>query len=369
MTGSNENDNAPRYCSMPEPKPIELPPGISGERERAIITTAKKWTNGSTLTYYFFDDEENDGQTVFFTNGSQEWRTWVGAPDQVDKVREGFQAWKDLGIGLEFAEVNDRNQAMIRIGFMRGDGSWSYLGTDVLDYGPNQRTMNLGWRLEGANADTAIHEIGHTLGLPHEHQNPYAGIVWNEQAVIDALAQPPNRWSEEKTRWNILRKIHPDDVQGSSWDPHSVMHYPFGSGLILQPEDYRNGLNPRPGLSERDKTWIRQFYPPIDQGDFIDLEPFESYPLLIESGQQVNFRIRPRQSRDYQIQTFGQSDTFMELYEEEEDSHPRFLAEDNDSGEERNARLELRLLRDRNYTLRLRLNYTEAVGNTAVMLW
>ena len=27
--------------------------------------------------------------------------------------------------------------------------------------------------------DTALHGIGHTLGLPHEHQNPNAGIVWD----------------------------------------------------------------------------------------------------------------------------------------------------------------------------------------------
>ena len=42
----------------------------------------------------------------------------------------------------------------------------------------------------------------------------------------------PNSWPREKTFWNIIRKIPPDSVQGSSWDPDSIMHYPFEAGLI-----------------------------------------------------------------------------------------------------------------------------------------
>ena len=54
--------------------------------------------------------------------------------------------------------------------------------------------MNFGWDLtQPGEIDTAIHEIGHTLGFPHEHQNPHAGIVWDEEAVYAALAQPPNQ--------------------------------------------------------------------------------------------------------------------------------------------------------------------------------
>jgi hypothetical protein len=67
--------------------------------------------------------------------------------------------------------------------------------------------------------DTALHGIGHTLGLPHEHQNPNAGIVWDEETVYTSLGGPPNNWPREKTQWNILRKIEPDTVQGSYWDP------------------------------------------------------------------------------------------------------------------------------------------------------
>ncbi|WP_374089487.1 hypothetical protein [Methylomicrobium lacus] len=61
--------------------------------------------------------------------------------------------------------------------------------------------MNFGWNLTEAASeiDTAIHEIGHTLGFPHEHQNPNSGIAWDEEAVYHSLAQPPNSWSREVT--------------------------------------------------------------------------------------------------------------------------------------------------------------------------
>jgi hypothetical protein len=136
-------------------------------------------------------------------------------------------------------------------------------------------------------ADTALHEIGHTLGLPHEHQNPNAGIVWDEEKAYTTLAGPPNNWPREKTQWNILRKIEPDTVQGSNWDPDSVMEYPFPAGLILQPERYRTEpLRPAGGLSPRDLAWARAFYPGGDEGELPELLPFQSRELAILPGEQ-----------------------------------------------------------------------------------
>ena len=91
--------------------------------------------------------------------------------------------------------------------------------------------MNFGWDLtedpRGGGVDTPVHEIGHTLGFPHEHQNPFSGIVWDEEAVYQRFAGSPNFWSRQQTFHNVLRKLSSAEVEGSDWDPNSVMHYGF----------------------------------------------------------------------------------------------------------------------------------------------
>ena len=285
-------------------------------------------------------------------------------------MRQAFGIWKQVGIGLEFKEVNSPDEAEIRIGFVRGDGAWSYVGTGILTVGRDDRTMNFGWDLTQSpnGIDTAVHEIGHTLGFPHEHQNPNAGIVWDDEAVYAELAGPPNNWDRQRTYNNIIRKINPDTVQGSNWDPDSVMHYPFPAGLIVEPSQYRNGLNPAPGLSERDKTWVKTFYPALSDDDYTELKPFESLRLRIAPGEQMNFRLKPNVTRYYNIRTFGISDTVMVLFEEV-NGELRYLSADDDSGQNYNASIRVRLFPGRRYILRIRLYYSDRAGETSVMMW
>ncbi len=104
---------------------------------------------------------------------------------------------------------------------------------------PQERTMNFGWDLTTPyGRDTALHEIGHALGFPHEHQNPLAGIVWDEEKVYRYFAGPPNNWPRQTTHHNIIRKISADLVEGSAWDKDSIMHYQFPAGLIISPSYY-----------------------------------------------------------------------------------------------------------------------------------
>lgn len=361
-------ESGPRYCSLRERTPREFGPDVGGHRLRLINLLGNKWVSGTTLRYYFFD-RDTDGEFVLFTDGSREWRTWVGSEAQREVVRRGFEAWREVGIGLEFEEADAREVAEIRIGFMRGDGSWSALGRDILDIGPNSRTMNFGWDLtRPGELDTAIHEIGHTCGFPHEHQNPLAGIVWDEEAVYEALAQPPNRWDRNKTFYNIIRKLAESEVEGTVWDPDSVMHYPFGPGLIKQPEQYgRDGIQPSGGLSAKDRAWVKSLYPPVEnQQD--ELQVGSSVLLNLSAGEQRSFLFRPNETRDYTFQTFGVSDAVLVLFERENGEF-FYRAGDDDSGEDFNAKIEMRLVRGREYILRLRLYFSDRPGETAVMVW
>lgn len=356
------------YCNVRPGLPVVTGPHVGGERAAAINTLRDKWLNGTELTYYFYD-QPGDGQNVMLADGSTRFVPWAGPEVQKQAVRKAFKAWADLGLGLRFKEVTAREQAMVRIGFMAGDGSWSYVGRAVREVPAGERTMNIGWDVT-QDLDTAIHEIGHTLGFNHEHQNPFSGIVWDEEKVYAALAAPPNRWSREKTHFNILRKLDETTVEGTTWDPDSVMHYPFDAGLIRQPAKYLvEPLQPVGGLSARDVAQVRKIYPaqaPVNE--FEELALSESRRLTIAAGQQVDLRLKPSRTRNYQIATFGEADTLVALYEDVA-GELKFLAGDDDSGEERNAQLKLRLQRTRSYVLRVRMYFASFAGETAVMWW
>lgn len=353
----SEQDLKELVCALPTVPERELDPNIDPFRLEALRVIAKQWANGTVLHYYFFDQAADGG--------------WVGAPGQQKVVRDAFQRWKDLGIGLVFEEVKLRQEAEVRIGFLLGGGSWSYVGRDVIDFvpDPNKRTMNFGWNLATPfGRDTALHEIGHTLGLKHEHQNPNSGIVWDREAVYAYFTGPPNNWSRPQTDRNVLDKIDPSTVEGSVWDSDSIMHYSFGRGLIDLPAEFRDGLTPDPDLSDLDIEWARKFYPPLAEEDEKTLAPFEVQRIEIDAGEQVDFHIRPAATRRYTIQTFGQSDVVMALFEMR-DGQPRFVAGDDDSGLDLNARLRLTLVRGHEYVLRVRLYFAQVSGETAVFMW
>jgi hypothetical protein len=365
----SDDRQALHYCALP-PQPVrQLPSDLGAGRLSAILVNQAKWVNGTILHYYFFD-REGDGEDVTLSDGSSRFVSWVGADDQLEVVRAAFREWKDLGIGLEFKEVSDRSEAEVRIGFMDGDGSWSYVGRGVLGIGANDRTMNFGWDLTtDYGHTTALHEIGHTLGLPHEHQNPFAGIIWDEPKVYEFLGGPPNNWSREQTFHNVLRKLNAAEVAGSSWDPDSIMEYEFPPGLIKEPARFRDeGISPPGTVSPVDKAWVLKWYPGTDGQQLRRLTAFESVALQLKPAEQADFELRPDASRTYEIATFGTADTVMVLFEEV-NGELRFVAGDDDSGTDRNSHLQVKLFQGRRYVVRLRLYWVGESGTTAVMYW
>lgn len=357
--------NAPvRYCAAPPTPELKFSPEVAANpsRQRAIIATHGVWMNNTVLHYAFF----KTGQ-------------WKVPPEQAVVIRKAFKQWQVLPIGIEFREIANLREAEIRIGYLVGDGSWSYVGRQILDQPQNERTMSFGWPLnrDDYGLTTAIHEIGHTLGMPHEHQNPFAGIVWNEDAVYKYLGGPPNNWSRDTTFHNVLRKLDSAEVSGSNWDPDSVMEYEFPAGLITEPAAYHDGIFPPGTISVLDRTWMTTWYPPGNAANGRARATGPAEPQLrvneaitadLGAGSQMDYVIRVDETRKYTIGTFGATDTQLTLFEDV-DGEPRFMAGEDDSGRDHTATITHRLRPGRTYHVRLRVVYKGSRGTVTLMYW
>ena len=155
-------------------------------------------------------------------------------------------------VNLDISFTDNISEANVRVSFDPNGGAWSLVGTDHLDQ-TDGATMNLGW----FDVPTTIHEFGHVLGMIHEHQNPSGQkIMWDENKVIE-WAQEKQGWSEETTRENIINKYDKSSINGSSFDPLSIMLYFFPASLTTNNIGTRQNFR----LSGEDVLWINKIYP------------------------------------------------------------------------------------------------------------
>lgn len=336
-------------CALPPRGPAPLPAGLPETRAYSIRRTRTKWVNGTVLHYAFL--------------GAEAW-DWPDAQKQV--VRDAFATWKALGIGLEFAEVADAGEAEISIGRKQDGRSWSYVGVEILKWRDEDRTMNFGWDLTTTwGRATALHEIGHTLGLEHEHQNPLAGIVWDEEAVYEHFARSDD-WDRRTTRSNVIAKLPSNTVEGSDWDPTSIMHYPFPPGLMTAPKPYNTqGVGENVAISAQDADWVRHWYPPTIAET--PIQPLDMLPLPTVPGAQADFVFRPDATRDYTVATVGPADSRLVIFEERE-GEPRHLASADDAGTDANAEFRGKFVSGRTYHFRVRVAHADADAPVALAL-
>jgi hypothetical protein len=95
------------------------------------------------------------------------------------------------------------------------------------------------------------------------------------------------------------------------------------------------------------------------------LHAFQPAVVELASGQQADFAIKPTASRKYTIETKGASDAVLVLFEDV-NGEPRYLAGDDDSGEERSASISHKLFAGRDYIARVRLAHPGPTGKMSV---
>lgn len=216
------------YCATIADLPT-TPEDSTGKQLRAVGYKDKFWPVGYKFKYKL--NGANSQQSAMFRQACDEWQ----------KVAN-----------VTFTQVTT-GDADIRVTFNAGGGAWSYVGTDVRSIPQSTATMNLGW----LSLDAYLHEIGHTLGLLHEHQNPTTPIPWNEANVIRDLSGPPNNWTLDMIRFNVLNPYPLPNVITTSLDAVSIMMYPIPASWTTNGTSYPGGKV----LSSVDKDFIGKRYP------------------------------------------------------------------------------------------------------------
>lgn len=90
----------------------------------------------------------------------------------------------------------------------------------------------------------------------HEHQNPRGQpIQWNDQKVYQWAAETQG-WDKETTKHNILEHYNISQINGSDFDPLSVMLYFFPAELTINNQGTKQNLR----LSGEDVLWINKNY-------------------------------------------------------------------------------------------------------------
>lgn len=331
---------------------FRVPTGVAASSMvvSAAIVTGKKWANGRRLKVRFLG----------------------GSASLQQKVIGYAKQWAEhANVSLDFG---NHASAEIRIAFQLGAGSWSGLGTDALVtswFPPGEPTMNYGWLTPTSSDETVrevvLHEFGHALGLIHEHQHPLGGIQWDRQAVIDELSGPPNNWDEDTIQFNVFDRYTTSQTQYSEFDPQSIMGYYVPARWTL------DGFEMVPGsvLTSTDKDFIARAYPRGASVRPLAVDGAAASASIGAAGEEDYYAFNVGTPGGYVVETLGSTDVIASLFGP--NSASALIAEDDDSGEGRNARIVATLpagayrvmIRhyDRNRTGSYRIRVRRAPGN------
>ena len=239
-TKARKANDKPLCANLPRVVP-PLAPDVTADPRRAdaIVLGRSKWANGTVLHYCFF-------------GGSSRYAVPEGAG------RRGARGLRRSGRPSASASSSRRSRTA-----QRGRGPHRVLdgrrqlglrGRPRGAAGPAERADD-GLRLEPHDAPTAAaprctsSATCSAWSTSTRTRSPASSGT--SRPCTTRSAQPPNSWDHATTFHNILEKLSPQQVQGSTWDPDSIMEYEFEPGLIDEPEQYDvNGLTPPGALSQ-----------------------------------------------------------------------------------------------------------------------
>lgn len=163
------------------------------------------------------------------------------------------------------------------------------------------------------------------------------------------------------------RKLPANQMQGSAWDPKSIMEYEFGPGLVIQPARYTEGIFPPGILSANDIKGVKSFYPVVAAKNRVKLQLNKSAVIKSGSGGQDDYIFTAPSTKKYTFQTVGQLDTVMVVSEIAETEN-YYMSGDDDSGFDKNSKITLPLVKGRNYLIHLRVLFTPGKQSGSIIV-
>lgn len=127
-------------------------------------------------------------------------------------------------------------------------------------------------------------------------------------------------------------------------------------------------LIPPATVSPADVAWVTKTYPPTGKS-LAPLKPLQSAPVAVVSPGQRDFLLEPDETRKYNVRLFGTADTTLLLYELDSKGKETYIAGKTDVGSAENAALEERLVADRKYVIKVKVDYAPDPASLSIMAW
>ena len=253
-----------------------------------IGNVSRKWDVGQTLDVAMNTDDLSPQDITDYCNSTSSPAALCSIDNFIADVINTARDWSQTG-NIFFRYTSDWNNSDIRIRFVRGDGSHSFIGTEAEEY-PTLRTMNLDPNYfllannfnRGSFSAVVLHEFGHAIGLEHEHRAD-GNLDYNQASVeksyikkheseINAGTMTVDE-AKEKAQYNVLDQLDTDSASyfgystnANGFDSASIMMYQIpknwlnDTSFCTTPATSGTCFNYNTALSADDRDGIAQFY-------------------------------------------------------------------------------------------------------------
>jgi hypothetical protein len=197
------------------------------------------------------------------------------------RILSHFNAWS---CGITFALTSGTGNIRISRG---SGGYWSYLGTDTKLIPANRPTMNLeGFTMNTADSEykrVVRHEVGHTLGFPHEHMRKSLVARIDRQKAYAYFARQYG-WSREMVDQQVLTPLDARTIIGTEADQDSIMCYQLPGEITKDGAPINGGTD----INQSDRAFAQLIFPTVlrspdsagtDAPTTIDWDPSEDVSI------------------------------------------------------------------------------------------